>query len=85
VVVGREACRSVLDFLAKLFNGAAVPIEGTPADAGQILEVALRQRGHTFFRLLLAGVAGGLPTPRVTDIAETMHVMLKVRLDNPRD
>lgn len=78
VTLCREATRSVLDFLAKLFSTVAGSTTVISPEGRSAFQAVVQSQGQSIFCIMLAGVGGALPQPRVPDVAETMHVILKV-------
>ncbi len=50
-----------------------------PPAGRETFQTVVQGQGQFIVCLLLAGVGGALPQPRVTDIAETLHMILKAR------
>eukprot|EP00884_Botryococcus_braunii_P017308 jgi/Botrbrau1/4260/Bobra.0044s0053.1 len=73
----REASRSVLDFITKVFNTAAMTTTSISPAGRDTFQTVIQGQGQLIVCLLLAGVGGALPQPRVIDIAETLHMILK--------
>uniref|UniRef100_A0A383V7P9 Importin N-terminal domain-containing protein n=1 Tax=Tetradesmus obliquus TaxID=3088 RepID=A0A383V7P9_TETOB len=84
LVQHREACRSVLSFLSRLFDPASAltslqdhPGLDQAASVG-LLEQQLLRVGPALTRMLLGGAVGALPQSRVEDIAPVLQAMLKL-------
>jgi len=83
LVQHREACRSVLCFLTRLFDpfsavGSLQQQHGLDqAAAVALLQQQLVRVGPTLVRVLLGGAVGALPISRVEDIAPVLQGMLK--------
>lgn len=83
LVQHREACRSVLCFLTRLFDPASAlaSLQQQPgpdqAAAVALLQQQLVRMGPSLVRVLLGGAVGALPFSRVEDIAPVLQGMLK--------
>ena len=71
----RDAGESVLTFLHRLFEPAT--LERVSKEAVAQLSGILSPKGGTIFRMLLAGVAGYLPSGRIQSISEAIVSMLQ--------
>ncbi|GAX77385.1 hypothetical protein CEUSTIGMA_g4831.t1 [Chlamydomonas eustigma] len=71
----REACCSALSFLCRLMDPRV--IQSCNAEALQIRQNAVRSRGPMLLRLLLAGVAGCVPSSRIKEISSAILALLK--------
>jgi hypothetical protein len=85
LVQHREACRSALAFLARLFDptiALAALAVGPPgpatAAAPALLEAQLLRVGPALIRVLLGGVAGALPVGRVEDVSPVLSALLRL-------
>jgi transportin-3 len=84
LVQHREACRSVLGFLSRLFDPASAlaslqehPGLDQAASVG-LLEQQVLRVGPGITHMLLGGAVGALPQSRVEDIAPVLQAMLKL-------
>eukprot|EP00955_Chlamydomonas_euryale_P002205 24106-Chlamydomonas_euryale.AAC.1 len=71
----REACCSALAFLARLLDPAV--LGACPPGSAEARAAALAPRGPVLARLLLAGVAGCVPTSRLPDVSSALTALLK--------
>lgn len=85
LVQHREACRSVLSFLTRLFDPTSSlanlkehPGLDQAAANVALLEQQLVRVGPALVRMLLGGASGALPLSRVEDIAPVLQAMLKL-------
>lgn len=84
LVQHREACRSVLSFLTRLFDPqsalAALSQQPGPdhAAAVALLEQQIGRIGQPLMRMLLGAAVGALPASRVEDVAPVLQALLKL-------
>ncbi|KAF6259150.1 armadillo-type protein [Scenedesmus sp. NREL 46B-D3] len=84
LVQHREACRSVLSFLSRLFDpsSALASLQEHPgldqAASVGLLEQQVLRVGPALTRMLLGGAVGALPQSRVEDITPILQAMLKL-------
>lgn len=84
LVQHREACRSVLSFLTRLFDpqSALQALSQQPgpnqAAAVAILEQQVGRIGQPLIRMLLGAAVGALPASRVEDLAPVLQALLKL-------
>ena len=76
LVQHREACCSILAFVVRLLEPNTHRACGP--EAMQHLQAALAPRAPLLLRLLLAGVAGALPTNRLAELTDVLYALLKV-------
>ena len=77
----REACSSTLAFISKISDLAANATSTSRLDlpANNLLEEQLNIKGPQFVSLLLAGLAGTLPSSRVPDVGDALAALLRSR------
>ncbi|PSC72289.1 transportin-3 isoform X1 [Micractinium conductrix] len=80
LVQHREACCSILAFVVRLLEPATHRSCGP--EAVDTLQGALAPRAPLLVRLLLAGVAGALPTSRLAELTDVLYALLKVTNTN---
>jgi transportin-3 len=84
LVQHREACRSVLGFLSRLFDPASAlaSLQEHPgldqAASVALLEQQVLRVGPALTHMLLGGAVGAVPQSRVEDIAPVLQAMLKL-------
>eukprot|EP00878_Enallax_costatus_P035599 GHUV01039777.1.p1 GENE.GHUV01039777.1~~GHUV01039777.1.p1 ORF type:complete len:235 (+),score=27.93 GHUV01039777.1:2-706(+) len=84
LVQHREACRSVLSFLTRLFDPqsalAALQQQAGPDQAAAIalLEQQVGRIGQPLIRMLLGAAVGALPASRVEELAPVLQAILKL-------
>lgn len=76
LVQHREACCSILSFVVRLLD-PATHRNCAPEGVGA-LQAALAPRAPLLVRLLLAGMAGALPTNRLAELTDVLYALLKV-------
>lgn len=76
LVQHREACCSILAFVMRLLDPATH--RACAPEAVAHLQAALAPRASLLVRLVLAGVAGALPTNRLAELADVLHALLRV-------
>jgi transportin-3 len=76
LVQHREACCSILAFVMRLLDPATH--RACAPEAVAHLQAALAPRAPLLVRLVLAGVAGALPTNRLAELADVLHALLRV-------
>ncbi|KAI3438282.1 hypothetical protein D9Q98_000717 [Chlorella vulgaris] len=80
LVQHREACCSILAFVMRLLDPATH--RACAPEAVAHLQAALAPRASLLVRLVLAGVAGALPTNRLAELADVLHALLRVTSQN---
>lgn len=76
LVQHREACCSILTFLARLLD-PSLCMRVSPEEAAA-LRAAVGTRGPTLVRAILAGVAGALPPSRLTELADVTTALISL-------
>lgn len=84
LVQHREACRSVLSFLTRLFDPASAlaALQQQPGPDQQAAVALLEQQvgriGQPLIRMLMGAAIGALPASRVEDLAPVLQALLKL-------